>query len=185
MSHRLFMRTCATEQGKPEPATGGHRGPAVVVYCAPWQTVAVAHGRPLLDCRDCARLEVPGAELGDLQVHAQYASVFPFCRCGRRYGQATAPRQVSQGGRGHRLVSAAGLAPTPGFPGRPGDGGRMLAPIDHRCRNRSWWSAAGVRPTGAPYRAPPLAAPSPHRTGQSRAGQRRPGSWETRPRRPP
>ena len=33
--------------------------------------VAIGWQRPLLDCRDCARLEVAGAELGGLQVYAQ------------------------------------------------------------------------------------------------------------------
>ena len=33
--------------------------------------MAVGHSRPLLDCRDCARLEVPGAEFGELHVYAQ------------------------------------------------------------------------------------------------------------------
>ena len=33
--------------------------------------VAIGQQRPLLDCRDCGRLEVAGAELGGLQVYAQ------------------------------------------------------------------------------------------------------------------
>jgi hypothetical protein len=35
------------------------------------EIAVVGQGRPLLDCRDCAPLEIAGAELGDVQVYAQ------------------------------------------------------------------------------------------------------------------